>query len=258
MRRNVGYSSLQRHLDTTSSYSSLSESINTQQTEVLTAQLATFQQALATFSSRHRSKIVSNPEFRAYFSALCAQLGVDPLGGGQKGVWDKMGMGDWYHALGVQIVDVCLRARDRGGGMVALDEVIHAVNDLRAGPAAQTKGKRSTDVTESDVRRAIASLKPLESGYDIIKVGAKKVVRCTPAALDRDSLVAIDAADAQTGTVDLERVCAHTLATTGTRWTHERATRAIDSAVDEGLVWLDAQAPGATATYYVPALFAFA
>ncbi|KAM0788136.1 hypothetical protein ACM66B_001301 [Microbotryomycetes sp. NB124-2] len=277
-RRAVGYSSLQRHIDTANSYSSLSSSLAEQQTVALNSSLATFQQALSSFSTHHRQKILSSPEFRSHFSQLCNELGVDPLGGANKGIWDKVGLGEWYFALGVQIVDVCLQLRDRAGGLVALDEVIQNVMAMRRGQtstsnkqgavAASTTNvnKRlplasaaSADISEADVQRAIEALEPLGSGYAILHVGNRKVLRCAPGGLDSDSLVVVEAAGDKgtaTGKVSLADVKAYTdgLAMS---WTLGRVERALDKAVsDEGIAWVDDQATGGR-EYFVPALFDF-
>ncbi|GAA5917624.1 hypothetical protein JCM5296_002146 [Sporobolomyces johnsonii] len=67
------------------------------------------------------------PDLLHPLSELCAELDVDLLGGGAKGPWDKIGVGDWRYSLSVQAVDVCLKARERGGGLVPLDEVLREV-----------------------------------------------------------------------------------------------------------------------------------
>jgi ESCRT-II complex subunit VPS22 len=291
-RRGVGYSSLQRHLDSANSYcvlarvwtgraladdlvllspATLSTSLAESQTAALTSQLATFQSTLTAFSTHHRAKILSSPDFRSHFSQLCAELGVDPLGGGAKGLWDKMGVGDWYYALGVQIVDVCLQARERGGGLVALDEVIRAVTLLRRGNTnGKTTGKRilpppTADISPADVQRAIEALEPLGCGYALIEVGGKKVVRCYPGGLDRDSLVVVEAAGANgtaRGAATMDEVYAFTRRNGDEGWSMERVERALEKAVmDDGMVWVDEQAGGQNGVvgreYWVPALFEF-
>lgn len=252
---------MQRHLDSAQSYSSLSDSLAAQQSATLAHQLATFQAALARFSTHHRSKILSSPEFRTHFSHLCAELGVDPLGGGAKGLWDKMGVGDWYYALGVQVVDVCLRKRDRSGGLVALDEVLRDVKKLRSNPASSSTSA-GADVTESDVQRAIETLEPLGCGYSLITVGGKKVVRCAPGGLDRDSLVVIEAASSTgTGSVTRDQVQAFTADAQGgggEAWTIDRVEHAIEKALlADGMLWVDEQLDSVTVKreYWCPALF---
>lgn len=267
MARNAGYSSLQRHLDANHSYSTLSSSLLSQQATSLQSQLNSFSYNLSQFSSQHRTRILSSPSFRAHFSQLCAELGVDPLGGPSKGVWDRLGLGEWYYALGVQIVDVCLRARERGGGLVGLDEVLIGVRALRAGGAnvdgigngigiGKGKGKKVTeDISEQDVRKALDALDPLGCGYSLLTLPGsnKKVVRCYPGDLDTDSLRVVEVA-AQTGKgfvgeQEMEKMMG---------WGWERADRAVEKALEEGLVWIDEQGEsGEVRTWWVPALWEF-
>ncbi|POY75782.1 hypothetical protein BMF94_1095 [Rhodotorula taiwanensis] len=273
-RRTAGISSLQRHLDTAENWNSLGTSLAEQQTASLSAQLATFQQALSRFSSLHRQQILSSPSFRTHFSQLCQELGVDPLGGGAKGLWDKMGVGDWYYALGVQVVDVCLAKRERGGGLVALDEVLHGVRRLRnvGGAISAPKSNSATvtsssaDVTESDIQRAIEALEPLGCGYTILTIGgapntpgARKVVRCAPGGLDRDSLVVVEAASL-TGRGAITREELFDARRDKGQWGMERVDRALEKALmDDGTVWLDEHLVGAHGAverdYYAPGLF---
>lgn len=266
-RRGVGISSLQRHLDSSQSYSSLSTSLAEQQSQTLQAQLQTFQSTLSSFSSTHRQKILSSPSFRHAFSQLCAELGVDPLGGGSKGLWDKLGVGEWYYALGVQVVDVCLRARDRGGGLVALEEVLSGVELLR-NPSRnpRTALAQKGSVSRADIAQAIKTLEPLGCGYALLELGpGSTVVRCSPGGLDRDSLVVVAAASEliptsgqQAGAVTRDQVWEHASREGDKAWTMDRVDRALEKAVvADGLAWVDDQAPGTGKLYWVPALFDF-
>lgn len=276
-RRAAGLSSLQRHLDSADHYTTLGTSLAAQQAATLSSNLSTFQAALSRFSSHHRQKILSNPEFRTHFSALCAELGVDPLGGGSKGLWDKMGLTDWYYALGVQVVDVCLRVRERGGGLVALDEVIREVQKLRSGKPVKSVGgpkaagptplesaappaPAASEITEADVQRAIEALEPLGCGYAILTVGSKKVVRCAPGQLGRDSLVAVEAASStRRGAVTADELREYSGRDGGAAWDVDRVERALDKALmDDGMLWVDEQAGDAVYVqrdYYAPGLF---
>lgn len=182
-------------------------------------------------------------------------------------MWDKIGVGDWYYALGVQIVDVCLQKRDRAGGLVALDEVMRDVRKLRSIPPAKkpnstapaTTTTTTADISEADVQRAIETLDPLGCGYTVIKVGGKKVVRCSPGGLDKDSLVVVEAAG-QTGrgAVTRDEVQAFTEKESGEAWTMNRVEQAIEKALmDDGMIWLDENTEGTTVKreYWSPALF---
>jgi len=63
----------------------------------------------------------------------------------------------------VQIVDVCISTRERNGGLIELRELVRLVSKLR--------GVEGGVVTEDDVVRSIAALKPLGAGYEVLDFG---------------------------------------------------------------------------------------
>ncbi|EGG08872.1 uncharacterized protein MELLADRAFT_61660 [Melampsora larici-populina 98AG31] len=277
MRRAVGISSLERTSATSASYSTLSESLSAATLTNLQAQLSTFQAALKAFALKHGHRIRSEPEFRATFSRMCAELGVDPLCGGRKGLWDWVGIGDWTFELAVQVVDICLATRDRNGGLVGMEDLIHSLRSLRSLPSQapltedrsepdsttkkkiQTKKNKLTEllegeVSESDVARAIKALEPLGSGYKIINIGEKKFVRSVPVELDSDSLEVFDSILSRP---DDRGYTTHADLAKATRWTVDRTRNAIEKAMmTDAMLWVDEQAPEGD-RFYAPALFVF-
>lgn len=252
-RRNVGISSLNRTAQSQADFSLLSESLLKEQSDTLATQLVQFQSTIAQFSTQHHKKIKSSPVFRDHFSTLCRELGVDPLGNGQKGIWDKLGLGDWYHALAVQIIQVCLVARERNGGLMTLKEVIEGVHDLRD---PKRIGGEATKVTENDLRRALETLSPLEAGYEIIVIASQTLLRCTPGQLASDSSVIVQAAEKR-GRITRDQLKEFTRGAGGKEgWTRDRVERGLDNAVMvDGLLWIDEQ--DGKVEYWVPALFDF-
>lgn len=206
---------------------------------------------------------------------MCAELGVDPLCGGRKGLWDWVGIGDWTFELAVQVVDVCLATRERNGGLVEMENLITSVRGLRSLPVSkdsvttpESSGKRiaqsktktklselfESEVSEADIARAIKALEPLGSGYKIITVGSKKFVRSVPAELDSDSLAVFDAILSNSTS---QGFTTHKDLTQSTGWSVERTRDAIEKAVmTDGMLWVDEQGPGDD-RFYAPALFVF-
>ncbi|KAJ6950472.1 hypothetical protein NC651_004208 [Populus alba x Populus x berolinensis] len=109
---------------------------------------------------------------------MCAKVGVDPLAS-NKGFWaELLGIGDFYYELGVQIVEICLATRPHNGGLINLQEL-----------CALLRQKRKSDreaVSEDDCLRAISKLKILGSGFEVISVGKRKLVRSVPTELNKD------------------------------------------------------------------------
>ncbi|KNZ57393.1 hypothetical protein VP01_2170g4 [Puccinia sorghi] len=260
MRRGVGISSLERTTATTASYSSLSSSLSATSVANLQAEVGLFQGRLQRFAAKHGSKIRSDPEFRGAFSAMCSELGVDPLAGGRRGLWDRVGFGDWTFALAVQIVDLCLHHRLRNGGLHEIHSLILALDSQRYHPPQNQldspNSSSSSSITEADILRAIKSLEPLGSGYSVISIGDKKFLRSVPAELDNDSLLIFDAilSDSQSLSYTSEQLLQESLS-----WSPDRVKHALNKAVlRDSMLWIDDQADdGTTTRYYAPVLFDF-
>lgn len=101
----------------------------------LSEQLSIFTARLEEFAQRYREEIRRNPQFRRQFQEMCASVGVDPLActsilafaatncaqcccyAASKGFWaSKLGVGDFYYELAVQIIEVCLSTSHINGG----------------------------------------------------------------------------------------------------------------------------------------------
>ncbi|KAM7251790.1 hypothetical protein ACFE04_023673 [Oxalis oulophora] len=188
------------------------------------ARLATFRSQLEDFARKHKNDIKKNPTFRSQFHKMCAQVGVDPLAS-NKGFWaELLGIGDFYYELGVQIVDICLATRPLNGGLIDLQELRNLLRQRR-------KSDREA-VTDDDCLRAISKLKILGSGYEVISVGKKKLVRSVPTELNKDHNEILELAQAQ-GFVTVDEVEKHL------SWTTGRATDALDTLLEEGLAMID-------------------
>ena len=68
-------------------------------------QMTVFKTNLEDFAVKHRTDLKKNPEFRAHFQQMCAQIGVDPLAS-SKGYWAQtLGVGDYYYELGRHMLE---------------------------------------------------------------------------------------------------------------------------------------------------------
>ena len=85
---------------------------------------------------------------------MCASIGVDPLAS-SKGFWSEMlGFGDFYYELSVQIVEVCMAASHRTGGLME-------VGELRKRLIKSRSKSKNQDISTDDIIRAIKKLKIL-------------------------------------------------------------------------------------------------
>jgi ESCRT-II complex subunit VPS22 len=245
MRKGAGISGLSRHTAATSSYASLSTSISASQLTSLETSLASFREALLTFSRQHRDDIRADPAFRHQFTKMCSVLGVDPLSGptgrGGGGFWGGLGLGEWSYELCVQVVDVCVSTRAGNGGMIEMNDLIRRVGKMRGLDSAGAgtsigngKGKGEV-ISREDVTRAIGLLKPL-AGYSVVPIGGIDFVRSVPRELDTDQSALLVIAATTGGRLTESRIRREL------GWNDVRARQALeDSVMREGLGWVDEQ-----------------
>ncbi|KAI4306080.1 hypothetical protein L6164_029389 [Bauhinia variegata] len=224
MRRRPGIGGLQTAAAARDQYRLLGENVAKIRTDLMKEQLDTFRSQLEEFARKHKNDIRKNPAFRSQFHEMCAKVGVDPLAS-NKGFWaELLGIGDFYYELGVQIVDICLSTRPLNGGLINLQELCSLLRQRR-------KSDRGA-VSEDDCLRAISKLKVLGSGFEVISVGKKKLVRSVPTELNKDHNEILELAQAQ-GFVTVDEVERRL------SWTSGRAIDALDTLLDEGLAMID-------------------
>ncbi|KAK8961791.1 hypothetical protein KSP40_PGU021976 [Platanthera guangdongensis] len=178
MRRRPGIAGLQTAAAARDQYRLVGENVAKIRTDLMKEQLATFKSQLEEFARKHKNDIRKNPIFRSQFHEMCAKVGVDPLAS-KVGFWaELLGIGDFYYELGVQIVEICLASRSHNGGLINLQELCSLLSQRR-------KAVREA-ISEDDCLRAISKLKVLGSGFEVISIGKKKLVRSVPTELNRD------------------------------------------------------------------------
>lgn len=244
MRRGAGLAALDRHKASLQSYASLSSDLSRENLAALEAQLTQFRTALTHFAMTHRQDILRDPAFRADFQQMCAAIGVDPLAGPRKGGWwaELVGMGDWTYELGVQIVDVCVGTRERNGGMIEMGELVRLLNKLRGIGEAGGEGA----ITEEDVLSSIRTLGPLGTGYEVVEIGRRKLVRSVVKELDADQAKVLEIAAVSGG-----RIWGEFIAET-TGWTIGRSRTVLENMLmRDGLCWVDEQDTEASSVYWV-------
>ena len=238
----VGIAAFDRQQQTKKSFAELSSELSQAQVDLLHAQLAQFRAALSHYASTNRARIRAEPSFRHAFQQMCAGVGVDPLAGPRRGGWwaEMLGLGDWQHELGVQIVDVCVSTRALNGGLIDMGELVRIVSKLR--------GVEADVITEEDVIRSIKTLKPLGAGYEVIDVGGgRKMVRSVPKELDADQAVVLAIAQEDGGRVSEQTLISRK------GWTQARAKAVLENMLlRDGLCWLDDQDEVHGVAYWIP------
>ena len=205
-------------------------------------QTDTFRTNLEEFAREHKNDIKKDPEFRQHFQEMCASIGVDPLAS-SKGFWSEMlGFGDFYYELAVQIVEVCMAASHRTGGLME-------IRDLRQ-RLIKSRGSKRDDISNDDILRAIKKLKILGNGFSLIPLDNDKyLVQSVPGELSMDQTVILQKAEANGGHVSISFLKKNL------NWEHERSQRAIDRLLVDGLAWIDTQTSKNEAWYWIPSIF---
>ncbi|KAF6170366.1 hypothetical protein GIB67_012376 [Kingdonia uniflora] len=224
MRRRPGIGGLQTAAAARDQYRLLGENVAKIRTDLMKEQLTTFKSQLEDFARKHKNDIRKNPAFRSQFHEMCAKVGVDPLAS-NKGFWaELLGIGDFYYELGVQIVDICLATRPHNGGLINLQELCTLL--------CQRRKSARESVSEDDCLRAISKLKVLGSGFEVILVGKRKLVRSVPTELNKDHNEILELAQAH-GYVTVDEVERRL------SWSSGRAIDTLETLLKEGLAMID-------------------
>ncbi|TKR66882.1 hypothetical protein L596_023112 [Steinernema carpocapsae] len=240
-RRGVGIGAIHRKQQVDAKFQMKGTELASEQLQQFSQQLQTFTQKLEEFAYRHRDEIRKNAQFRRQFQDMCANVGVDPLAS-SKGFWaEKLGFGEFYYELAVQIVEVCLSTNHMNGGIITVDELRNRLLRSRS-------TTRKDSITHDDILRAVDKLKVLGNGFELVALGGGRfLVQSVPGELNMDdSRVLQLAEDAAYVTKELimDRL----------RWDEKRTQVVLDHLVHEGLAWVDSQ-PSDTTQYWVPSLF---
>lgn len=231
MRKGVGLGALTRNSQTASSFATHGQALQKSHIDELTTQLAVFQAQLSQFSRTHAKDIRSNPAFRTEFARMCTAIGVDPLASSsnKKGsFWAEMlgtSVNDFYFELAVRVVEVCRRTRRTNGGLIAVTEVKDRLGSV----------DESAGVSEDDILRAVEALKPLGSGFAVVEVGRRKMIRSVPKELNKDQSRVLEA-------IEVAGFVTASMLRVNYGWDRARVQTVVEDLLADSLVWVDEQA----------------
>lgn len=226
MRRRPGIHGLQQQQLREQKYRMLGQQVQEANVEIMRAQMATFKAALEQFATRHRDDIRRNPEFRQQFHVMCANIGVDPLVSNKSGTWaEKLGLGEFYYALAITVLDACKYRQAYDGGLTELSSVHRYVS--------QRRGEAADPITEDDIVRAMEKLSILGGGIGVMNIGGKKFIRSLPAELSTDGNSLLELAAALGGFFSRKDVADKF------DWSMARISDALAALAREGLILID-------------------
>jgi ESCRT-II complex subunit VPS22 len=226
MRRGVGVGALKKTQERHSQIALQGAKLEEKDEAAMKEQIAVFKTKLEQFARHHAKKINEDPILRKRFHEMCTSIGVDPLSS-QKGFWAQiLGVGDFYYELGVQIIDVCLRTRQKNGGYIELSLLLGHLNSRRAADMHR--------ISEDDIERAISKLLVLGSGFQLAVLGDLRIVQSVPLELSEDQSVVLRLASASSQRwVDAARLHqAH-------GWSAVRCAQTLEALEHAGLAWID-------------------
>ncbi|MHA1221444.1 MAG: EAP30/Vps36 family vacuolar-sorting protein [Candidatus Heimdallarchaeota archaeon] len=151
--------------------------------------------------------------------------------------WDRVGGGDFYERLGVEILEKAKSVQEETGGIMTLGEAVLLVNKGRPGKivAAKDVTKAIENLTEA---KLIPKQKELKSGVILVEF--------IPANLSEDQEEVLSLSTRK-GWISLEELILKT------RWSQERCERVLEAMRDTGIARVDASyAEGKK--YYFPGL----
>ncbi|MBN1330680.1 MAG: hypothetical protein JXA54_14495 [Candidatus Heimdallarchaeota archaeon] len=151
--------------------------------------------------------------------------------------WDRIGGGDFYDRLGVEILEKAKSIQEITGGLMTLGEVVLLVNRDRPGKIITAKDV-TTAIEKLVEAKLIPKHKELKSGVVLVEF--------IPANLTEDQEEVLSIATRK-GWISIEELILKT------RWTQERSVRVLESMRDSGIARVDASyAEGKK--YYFPGL----
>ncbi|KAL9639055.1 MAG: hypothetical protein Q9204_001261 [Flavoplaca sp. TL-2023a] len=241
-RRGVGLSAFQNRSALSTQFASHGASLRSNHASSLQNQLSVFQSLLHNFAIQHGDTIKSDPTFRAEFARMCNAIGVDPLAGSNvkgksgskgKGSWWAQTLGgdvnDFYFELAVRVVELCRATRGENGGLIGVEECREMVGKGRGIGG-------SMDISDDDVLRAVKSLDPLGSGFSVVTVGSRQMIRSIPKELNTDQSTVLEA-------IQVLGYVTCSMLEDNLGWNNARSETVIQDLLADSLVWVDAQSP---------------
>jgi ESCRT-II complex subunit VPS22 len=221
---------------------------------------------LTQFAQQHQNEIKNDPVFRHRFLQMCAPLGVDVLSTSKQNAKSNIfhsifgnnnnnananahantpSMTDFYYELAVKCAEVCLATQNRNGGIMSIGEIQSILQQRKTKYGMRAASQSTVQVSTSDIQIAIEKLGTLGGGFRTVLVGDTTMVISVPTELDNDHMQILTIATqeqeqnnigssggGQDG-LTMEHIMSRT------KWTHSRATRAMDLLVQEGMAWID-------------------
>ena len=238
----MGLRDIEKKIRIKSAYKTKEAEIMIKDLEQMLINIREIQDQLKKFEKKWKKDIVKNKDSYKKLVELRQELGLPDEIGIYKwkespSFWDKIGGGDFYDKLGLDILAKAKENQEYTGGIMTLGEVVLMVNEDRPGKI----------ITAKDIVEAIDKLVKAKIIPEIreLKDGVK-IIEFIPANLSPDQEEVLSLSTRK-GWISLEELILKT------NWTQERAERILESMRDSGIARVDASyAEGKK--YYFPGL----
>jgi ESCRT-II complex subunit VPS22 len=183
MRGGMGLGNIHMQKKMQENYAKMGEQIEKESLVKLKEQLQSFSSNLEKFAMKYKDEIKYNPDFREKFYIMCKELGVDPLS--STTIWNKnLNLTEFYYNLAIQIITIAIALREKKGALLE-------INELKAYLKAHRK---SNDISNLDIEKAVESVSELKCGFQIIDLKDSKAILTIPMQLSNDTNVLISIA----------------------------------------------------------------
>lgn len=205
--------------------------------------IITLQNCLQGIVESQKKELQGDEEYQKKFYKLCNDIGVDPFTqkkGFLSGILNK-NLDEYYKALGMRVLNICLKTRYENGGLIKLQELKSRLN----APSINKKGDR---VHSEDIRIAVQKLSCLSSSLSIEKIndevdGVVEYVKSADMEFSADSLKILAKANRRKGMVQVADMGQDK----NDKWRKE-----LDVFVSKGIAWIDIH--DNICTYYFPTI----
>ncbi len=208
-------------------------------------QVKALKQQLKKLEKKWGKEIRTNKEYYQKIAEIRRSLGLPEEIGvyewkEKPGIKERLLGGQYYDQLATELLEIGRELTKETGGLMSLAELIIRINKTRPGKvvSATDISKALEVLAKAD---AIPPLKKLDSGV--------KIVEFIPTELTEDQEIILSLASRQ-GYITLEEILLKT------KWSLERAKRAIEDLVEKGIAIKDTQYMEGT-KYWFPGLASF-
>ncbi len=238
----MGLREIEKKIRIKSAFKAKEAEIMIKDLEIMLENIRELQSRLKRFEKKWKKDITGNEDSYKKLVELRQELGLpDELGVYEwkesATFWDKIGGGDFFERLGIEILEKAKEVQEYTGGLMTLGEVVILVNKGRPGKIIPVKDVVISIGKLSDAK-VIPEVRELKGGV--------KLVEFIPANLSEDQEEVLTLSTRK-GWISIEELIMKT------GWNQERSERALEAMRDTGIARVDASyAEGKK--YYFPGL----